>query len=620
MDVGASTEESALAGSPHLDHGVLWRQPRHTWNLEQRIVLCVLKRWYKPSYQDIHRVFNAHYASSINEQNPGHQIGRQAIATQLRDMEAQGEDNEAWRSVMLETGFGDPRGHYKNTRMDLEATAVKIGIFLLRGWDDEYKISARSGGGRSPRKRKRQSNWKGVLGFMRDDDKDDLPCTPSKKRHGLLTPATSPQGHVRNRQVHQDTQRRRQGAQPSTPPLDNPVDTLNHRFIPPKLGFRFWDDISHGLNTPNSFLAGAFLNHSGNIPSPPDRGHPVFQQKINIHLRPLQEPSAYISVWESLAPALHRGLRSTANAHIAIINLQAIYQDQISGLPGLYPAAAAIKQLRLMGGDWTYHGRSEWLVWGECKPHTVVASLCLADLRRFLESVPSVLPTLRLNSIEGSFGAKEYRRLLKQSQLPLSKASGRAIGEFLAFTRLPQLFVDFAALKIARSWYFLGLRNPRRRAAYLCGVYEGYGPVTEASRNTFHDQQTSITSVSASFGAANEPEDTFQVRRAAIESIIAGCEQGTGDLHMQVRGRPTFVAASFSVATEPEDAFQVRRAAIQSILAGCEKVTEVLRMQVRGRQFDGTAGTSEADIEIDDFLIQRRRIESVLYPQALSFS
>lgn len=612
MDVGASTEQLALAGSPRLDHKVLSKPPRHTWNLEQRIALCVLKRWYAPSYRDIHSVFNAHYASSINKQNPGHQIGRNAILAQLHDMEAQGEDNAAWRSVMLETGFGDPQGHYENTRKDLEATAGEIAVVLLRGWEDEYKISARSGSGRSPRKRKRQSNWEGVLGFMRDDDEENLPYTPSKKRHGLLTPSTSPQGRVQNRQVRQNNQRRRHGARPITPPPDDPVNTLNYRFIPPDLGFRFWDDFSHGLNTPHGFLAGAFLNHSGNIPSPPDRSHQDFRNKIDIHLRPLEEPSAYISVWESLAPALHRGLRSTANAHIAIINLQAIYQDQLSGLPGLYPAAAAVKQLRLMGGDWAYRGRSEWLVWGECKPHTVVASLSVANLRRFLESVPSVLPTLRLDSIEGSLGAKEYRKLLNQSQLPLSKASGRAIGEFLAFTRLPELFVDFAALKIARSWYFLGLRDPRRQAAYLCGVYEGYRPVTETSRNTLHDRQTSITSVAASFAAANEPEDTFQVRRAEIESIIAGCEQSTEGLRMQVHGRLRSVTASFRAATEPEDAFQVRRAAIQSTIAGCEQVTEGLHVQVRGRQFDGTTGTSEAEIEIDDFLIQRRRIESIL--------
>lgn len=82
---------------------------------------------------------------------------------------------------------------------------------------------------------------------------------------------------------------------------------------------------------------------------------------------------------------------------------------------GLYLAAAAIKQLGLIGDDWSYRGRFEWLIWGECKPHAVIASLSVEGLRRLIESVPSVMSTLRLNSIGEPSDAKGYRRLLMQS-------------------------------------------------------------------------------------------------------------------------------------------------------------------------------------------------------------
>ena len=130
-DASASTDRSALAGCLGRDRKVLWRAARaarHTWSLEQRVILCVFKRWFLPSFKDIQFVFNAHYASSINEQNPGHQIGRNVILAQLHEMERQGEYNEAWRGVMLDTDFEDPHRHYEDTRLDLEATAIGIGI------------------------------------------------------------------------------------------------------------------------------------------------------------------------------------------------------------------------------------------------------------------------------------------------------------------------------------------------------------------------------------------------------------------------------------------------------------------------------------------------------------
>ena len=260
---------------------------------------------------------------------------------------------------MLETGFGDPEDQWKTTCMDLEASAAEIGIELLRGWEDKHEVSTQ---GRLSKKRKRQYNWEGVLGFVVDHNADEVPCTPPRKLHGLFKPQASPQGCVQNPQTHQITIGRRQVVRPITPPPDRADDAgLNYRFSPPELAFRFWDDNSHGLNTTGGFRAGAFINCRGNIPPPPDRTGQVFRDETNIHLRPLPEPSKYISVWESLTPALHRGLRSTANAHIAIIDLRAIYRDQLSGLPGLYPAAAAIKQLGMITDDWTYRGISEYV-------------------------------------------------------------------------------------------------------------------------------------------------------------------------------------------------------------------------------------------------------------------
>ena len=359
-DTGARRSDRLKRFTP--SHCEVLRWPKHTWSLEERITLCVLKKWYSPSQEDHCLIFNAHHAVSIQDQNPGHRLRRAVLVAQLNEMQGRGEYDEAWRTVMLETGFGDLEDQWKNTCMDLEATAAEIGIELLRGWEDKHKVSTQSGRGRLSKKRKRQCEWEGVLGFVVDHNADEVPCTPRRKLHGLFTPPASPQGCVQNPQTHQITIGRRQVARPIIPTPDHADDAgLNYRFSPPELAFRFWDDNSHGLNTTEGFRAGAFINCRGNIPLPPDRNDQVFRAETNIHLRPLPEPSSYISVWESLVPALHRGLRSTANAHIAIIDLRAIYQDQLSGLPGLYPAAAAIKQLGMITDERHYRGISEYV-------------------------------------------------------------------------------------------------------------------------------------------------------------------------------------------------------------------------------------------------------------------
>ena len=573
-DARAPSDGSTLEGRPNLGRAALARPPRHTWSLEQRAALCVLKRWFSPSFKEIHFVFNAHYASSINEQNPGHKIGRNALLAQLHHMEDQGEDNEAWRSVVLETEFGDPRGCYENTRQDLEATATEIGIALVRGWEDKQRVSTRSGRGRlsKTRKRKRGGSVEGVLGFVVDYSEEEEPCRRPKRRYGLLTPPTSPRKSGQATQTHQTPKRKPQAGGPSIDKCAKPLRTrsilpgredYNHRFIPPDLGFRFWDNNSHGINTAEGFRAGAFVNCHRNIPSPPNRNSQVFRDQTNIHLQPLPEPSSYISVWQGILPAFHRGLRSSANAHVAIINLRAVYDQQLSGIPGLYPAADAINQLKMVIKG-NYRGIGDWLVWGEIKRAAVVACFTVDDFRRFIHSMPQIIPTLRLNEIEASTCADEYQRRLRKSQLPISRASGKIVGRFLAFTSLPKSFVNFAARKVALSWQFLGLDNAQRYKAYLDGVYDGFDLRLATMDNALHIVPNHTSSITAS-AEGREPGDAFEVRRAAIQFIIAGSHVGTDD--------------------------------------SC--------VQVWRRQIDATAGTSEAETEIDAFLVQRRRIESI---------
>lgn len=64
-------------------------------------------------------------------------------------------------------------------------------------------------------------------------------------------------------------------------------------------------------------------------------------------------------------------------------------------------------------------------------------------------------------------------------------------------------------------------------------------------------------------------------------------------------------AASFTVARETEETFQVRRAEIESILVGLKiDGYDSPRLQIWQTQVDSTAEIFNAETEIDDFLVQ----------------
>jgi hypothetical protein len=83
--------------------------------------------------------------------------------------------------------------------------------------------------------------------------------------------------------------------------------------------------------------------------------------------------------------------------------------------------------------------------------------------------------------------AIEYNKMLKATALPLSEESGMTIACFLlACMRLPQAFLEYTALGIARSWHFKGCKEDHMKEAYLRGVKAGidawYGRDTMGTR------------------------------------------------------------------------------------------------------------------------------------------
>ena len=273
---------------------------------------------------------------------------------------------------------------------------------------------------------------------------------------------------------------------------------------------------SQGMNTPDKFCAGAFLQTSERIPSPPDRASKTFKEATNIHLRRKEIPSPFVSVYDSLLPALHRGLLSENNPLIAIIDLHLVSKDQNQGIPSLYPAASITKQLKMRDVN---IGSSEWLIHG--KVEHVIKVFSIKDLREYMQKYPVINRTLRLEDIEMSRWAKDYQQRLHDTRLPLSYNSGMAIGNFLAFVGLPEKFVEAAALKIARTWEFDNYRT--MQSVYLEGIFAGWCKSNNVSRSRPESRVTESPprSRNPKFSRVQPTnnEDEFLAKRRHIESL-----------------------------------------------------------------------------------------------------
>ena len=157
-----------------------------------------------------------------------------------------------------------------------------------------------------------------------------------------------------------------------------------------KLGFRFYDDRTNGIRDGQGFRALAFA--ASPIP-PMETDIASLQALAFLHLRPVRHPSHFISLFTNLRPALHRALRSSSNARVAIINMDYLLDHPVAGLPRAFDAAKVAQQFDITGFDWRqkkeygYEYTAEYVVWGRIEREAIVADFPIGRL-----SVRSYIP------------------------------------------------------------------------------------------------------------------------------------------------------------------------------------------------------------------------------------
>ncbi|MCJ1281056.1 hypothetical protein MMC26_000374 [Xylographa opegraphella] len=482
-----------------------------------------MERWFESerprgkrtlAYQDMRDVFVAYFAGSIKFCGEVQEISANAICAQLWEIRNDGKHSLAWREVYMETSFPDPHGRWSATRNDLMATALDIGIKLSRkSTEDRVKIFENAGArlNKNKAKRKIQKNWdwNPMTEYEGDTEQEDPLCGLSKMtRLGLLTPDSgskrqklyyslstrSPLRSLIPRHWNDTTFNTDGDAFSMLPPTPcksplhkNKVDSFwRKRILSSKndMVFRFYDNNSRGVNCASGFLSGDFERTPV---TQPGLFSEAFLGPAENHLRRFHVPSPFISVWDSLLPALHRGLRSDAyrsgNAYIAIIDAEQLDVGHSSEYAKAIRVREIVHELKSRGRylDMRYWGSSEYLVYRDIPQSAVLTTFSVDSLREYVEAWPAVDQILRLHGIEAAARQIEYNTDLNATALPMSLFAGQTIGHFLAFIGLPHSNLELLALKMSWVWKFAGAANQERKVAYLEGVQEGY--------RTYHRQQ-----------------------------------------------------------------------------------------------------------------------------------
>ncbi|RAO69083.1 uncharacterized protein BHQ10_005095 [Talaromyces amestolkiae] len=257
----------------------------------------------------------------------------------------------------------------------------------------------------------------------------------------------------------------------------------------PNILWRFSNDDSMGINHRSGYIANAFLNEIGNIPTPDERAE-EFPTWLEIHVRPRKIPSPFISTSTDPLVAVHRALTRGQNAIVSIIDSTQIESQNIFYMKDL------MKQYNIYTPG--YRGAKEYVVWGTiCRP-AIISSIRADEFIQIANSHSDIKAAFQLDTISASPNCKsQLHNRLALETFESDFAIGKTVGKFLRIIRLHPVYLEDVSKSLNMSWSFTVAEDT---AEFTRGVKHGFDTTMAPSspvhvpENTFHSQETIIQS------------------------------------------------------------------------------------------------------------------------------
>jgi hypothetical protein len=231
----------------------------------------------------------------------------------------------------------------------------------------------------------------------------------------------------------------------------------------PTLLWRFSNDESMGINHRSGYIANAFINEIGNMPSPEERAA-EFPTWLEIHVRPRKIPSPFISTSVDPLVPMHRALTQGKNAFVSLIDSSQINPEHIFYMKDL------MRQYNVYTPG--YRGAKEYIIWGAIGRGAIVTSFKADQLITIANKHPDIKDAFQLDLISGSPNCKSqlYKKLANkvfESDLD----AGKVVGKFLALLHLQREYINDVTLALNGSWSFTSSED---NTEFLRGAHQGY--------------------------------------------------------------------------------------------------------------------------------------------------
>ncbi|OQO01091.1 hypothetical protein B0A48_13334 [Cryoendolithus antarcticus] len=189
----------------------------------------------------------------------------------------------------------------------------------------------------------------------------------------------------------------------------------------PELLFRYWDSKSQGLNSPERFVCGRFMNAKTRPRSAPMAADLEWNDVIN-HLDHHKESTPFISTSSMLVWVLHKAMKcyelGERTGSISVIDTMHVAREEAFFVPPLHDATR--KQRPYTNGGFQYRGSSEHLIWHEIRQSAIRHTFSVQDFVR-LARAPSLDKFLRLGTVaKGIVNKVSVSKQLKDEKLPLA--------------------------------------------------------------------------------------------------------------------------------------------------------------------------------------------------------
>ncbi|KAF2140818.1 uncharacterized protein K452DRAFT_298901 [Aplosporella prunicola CBS 121167] len=454
----------------------------HRWTKEQKIVVCILRRYYINSWRDLAEVFNYHFAiSGLAAEAPTSlpEVPLSEEPLSATKMSAQYSDlrryrlESAWREV-YNTPFEDQE-RWSALQTSLEGRAEALGIRLVPARHQSETEPKHPKGRKTltllDRKRIRSIKKKLKLEALHQtwqSAADPSPGNNAVAQGPSPPPSPAPQDSA-YKQLQAAADDHQSDNQPSVETDDSETEQLvsKGRSKPgsqPALLYRMYHKGSAGINTPETIRAAHFLHiPNSKIPEPLGNDSQALIYDAALHLwhdqwerrasegraserepperevpeqeAPEREPdSRFISCTDSLIFAMSKALaqeRLGNTPYITVIDAKAAMANG-KGFSAMSLKCRA-QMFKWAPSGMRYQARYEWLIWGEIPTSTRLCTLSLAQLRALaIADIDLTLTTLLTADPTHELSVTYLRNARKTHQQVLTPASARAMGGFAA--------------------------------------------------------------------------------------------------------------------------------------------------------------------------------------------